>query len=75
MKRSTKRRLGIRLVIAGIIVICAFVLVPTLQVKAHGSAAPFVVTLYNERNGLPTGEANTVLQTSDGYRQSQPVHH
>ena len=27
----------------------------------------YVVTVYNERNGLPTGEANDVLQTSDGY--------
>ncbi len=26
-----------------------------------------VVTLYNESNGLPTGEANDVLQTADGY--------
>lgn len=29
--------------------------------------APYVVTLYNEQNGLPTGEANTVLQTTDGH--------
>ncbi len=27
----------------------------------------YVKTIYNEQNGLPTGEANTVLQTSDGY--------
>lgn len=26
-----------------------------------------VVTVYNEKNGLPTGEANAVLQTNDGY--------
>ncbi len=31
------------------------------------AASPYVVTVYNEKNGLPTGEANTVLQTSDGY--------
>ncbi len=67
MERSLKKRLGIHIIIAGIMVICAFILMPTLQVEAHGSAEPFVVTLYNERNGLPTGEANTVLQTSDGY--------
>ncbi len=30
-------------------------------------AASYVKTIYNEQNGLPTGEANTVLQTSDGY--------
>ncbi len=28
---------------------------------------PYVKTVYNEQNGLPTGEANTVLQTKDGY--------
>lgn len=33
----------------------------------NGSEALYVVTLYNESNGLPTGEANEVLQTSDGY--------
>ena len=27
----------------------------------------FVVTVYNEESGLPTGEANDILQTSDGY--------
>ena len=28
---------------------------------------PYVVTVYNEQNGLPTGEANTILQTEDGH--------
>ncbi len=28
---------------------------------------PYVVTIYNEKNGLPTGEANTILQTRDGH--------
>ncbi len=27
----------------------------------------FVTTVYNDQNGLPTGEANTILQTKDGY--------
>lgn len=27
----------------------------------------YVVTIYNEQNGLPTGEANVVMQTADGY--------
>ena len=40
---------------------------PFTEVKAHGQDAPYVATLYNERNGLPTGEANTIIQTSDGY--------
>lgn len=30
-------------------------------------SSPYVVNVYNEQNGLPTGEANTILQTSDGY--------
>ncbi len=34
---------------------------------AHVEDAPYVVTVYNEQNGLPTGEANTVIQTADGY--------
>lgn len=34
---------------------------------AADNEIPYVVTVYNENNGLPTGEANTVLQTSDGY--------
>jgi len=28
---------------------------------------PYVVTVYNEQNGLPTGEANTILQTRYGH--------
>ena len=28
---------------------------------------PYVTTIYNERNGLPTGEANVVYQTTDHY--------
>ncbi len=38
-----------------------------LEAYAHTDDAPFVVTVYNEQNGLPTGEANTIIQTSDGY--------
>ncbi len=49
------------------LVMCILCVMPGVQVKAHGAGAPYVVTLYNERNGLSTGEANTVLQTSDGY--------
>lgn len=48
----------------------AFALVVILELLpltaiAHGSR--YVVKLYNESNGLPTGEANDVIQTSDGY--------
>lgn len=40
-----------------------------LQADADGIATevPYVVTIYNEKNGLPTGEANTILQTRDGH--------
>lgn len=34
---------------------------------AQGADARYVVTVYNEQNGLPTSEANVVRQTSDGY--------
>ncbi|MBE5815373.1 MAG: HD domain-containing protein [Clostridiales bacterium] len=37
-------------------------------IPQHALAAdPYVATVYNERNGLPTGEANVVYQTSDHY--------
>ncbi len=38
-----------------------------LPATAAYEEQPYVVTVYNEENGLPTGEANVVLQTSDGY--------
>ncbi len=34
---------------------------------AENNDTAYVVTVYNEQNGLPTSEANVVLQTSDGY--------
>ena len=34
---------------------------------AAGEDQSMVGLVYNERNGLPTGEANDVLQTADGY--------
>ena len=34
---------------------------------AFAQELPYVRTVFNERSGLPTGEANDVLQTSDGY--------
>ncbi len=36
-------------------------------VLAAKEDAHYVATVYNEQNGLPTSEANVVLQTSDGY--------
>ncbi len=41
--------------------------ITTISAAAIGVEKPYVVTVYNEMNGLPTGEANVVLQTSDGY--------
>ncbi len=38
-----------------------------LPVSAAAEELPYVETVFNERSGLPTGEANDVLQTSDGY--------
>ncbi|MDE6594337.1 MAG: HD domain-containing protein [Oscillospiraceae bacterium] len=55
------------LIFSGIITaICVFIgaAAPALSAAAE---YPLVETLFNERNGLPTGEANDVLQTSDGY--------
>lgn len=38
-----------------------------LQARAAEAGFPLVKTIFNERSGLPTGEANDVLQSSDGY--------
>lgn len=51
-------------------VTAAVLLTQPFTVKASEDAGDFgdyVVTIYNEQNGLPTGEANVVMQTSDGY--------
>lgn len=47
-------------------VICVLCCMESVVAKSSDESS-YVVTLYNEQNGLPTGEANTVLQTSDGY--------
>ena len=39
----------------------------TSQTSQHENTEPYVVTVYNDRNGLPTGEANDIIQTSNGY--------
>ncbi len=38
-----------------------------VSVSAASEDSHYVVTVYNEQNGLPTGEANVIMQTSDGY--------
>lgn len=55
--------------------ICAIVLILAICVmqpgvvfaENHSGLQDWVIYEYNETNGLPTGEANTVLQTQDGY--------
>ena len=49
--------------------ICALLLMSICAPAALAAEqeTPYVATVYNERSGLPTGEANVVLQTSDGY--------
>ncbi len=55
-------------VLGFVLVVCMVCVVPAVTAAAHtGEDAPYVSTLYNERNGLPTSEANTILQTRDGY--------
>ncbi len=52
------------------LIICALLTAFIINIFAFGTqsrAATYVETVYNEQNGLPTGEANTVLQTRDGY--------
>ncbi len=43
------------------------VCITAMCVPVFAEDAQYVVTVYNEQNGLPTGEANVVLQTADGY--------
>ena len=49
------------------LIICVAIVFSALPAYAQDSVGSYVVTLYNERSGLPTGEANDVIQTSDGY--------
>ncbi len=56
----------IRKILAFQIILVLSVFSLTAAVSAE-EELPYVRTVFNERNGLPTGEANDVLQTSDGY--------
>lgn len=60
MKRFLKLTAGF---LAAAVTLC----LAAVHAAADDGDIPYVVTVYNETNGLPTGEANTVLQTSDGY--------
>ncbi|MDE6764233.1 MAG: hypothetical protein K2J73_11240, partial [Oscillospiraceae bacterium] len=55
----------IRKILAFLIIPVIFVLLCAVSVSAE--EFPYVRTVFNERSGLPTGEANDVLQTFDGY--------
>ena len=67
-EKSVKNlRKGVARVLAMVALTLVICMMPVMQAYAHGKGAPYVATLYNERNGLPTGEANAILQTSDGY--------
>ncbi|MDE6024894.1 MAG: HD domain-containing protein [Lachnospiraceae bacterium] len=55
-------------VFISLFIICfSIILYGNLNVLATEDETPLVKTIFNERNGLPTGEANDILQTSDGY--------
>ncbi len=45
----------------------ALMLFAAVPLSAYANDEPYVITVYNETNGLPTGEANVVMQSSDGY--------
>lgn len=56
-----------RLICGLIAAVISAAFLPFAENPVSAEEAPYVVKVYNEQNGLPTGEANTVLQTSDGY--------
>ncbi len=61
MKRLSRAISLLMAAVVGLSILC-------LPVHAAASEDEhFVITVYNEQNGLPTGEANVILQTSDGY--------
>ncbi|MDE5965256.1 MAG: hypothetical protein K2G89_00260, partial [Lachnospiraceae bacterium] len=65
MSRKMIKISGILTCIAMTVVLFAMSI--TVKAEESDSYGDYVVTVYNEQNGLPTGEANVVIQTSDGY--------
>ncbi len=61
---TSNKRLRAALLALLIAILCLY---PAACMAEGEEDAPYVVTIYNERNGLPTGEANTVIQSRDGY--------
>ncbi len=62
--RPKMKKRTLCILLAMLLAICS--LTPALAQTETGGE-PYVTTVYNERNGLPTGEANVVYQTSDHY--------
>ncbi len=59
---------AVKKIMSGIGLLTAWIGIPSyVSAKVPSGLNDWVVYEYNESNGLPTGEANTVLQTSDGY--------
>lgn len=50
-----------------LVAIFAFSVCNFIQVAFAEEFGDYVISVYNEESGLPTGEANDILQTSDGY--------
>lgn len=50
-----------------VLMVASVVSLTSMQLSASADDAHYVTTVYNEQNGLPTGEANVITQTSDGY--------
>ena len=64
MKRTKKRLFVIALTF---ILLLTSLNIPSAYAFWEEKETTFVTTVYNDQNGLPTGEANTILQTRDGY--------
>lgn len=56
-----------KLLICAVMTIVLCVQSMIVRAKDSDSYGDYVITVYNDQNGLPTGEANAVIQTSDGY--------
>lgn len=51
----------------GLVLFLLSALLLVIMPVSSTAAEPYVINVYNESNGLPTGEANVITQTSDGY--------
>ncbi|MBR6753522.1 MAG: HD domain-containing protein [Clostridia bacterium] len=53
--------------ILSLVLIFLFLIPAHISLAENTEETPYVTTIYNERNGLPTGEANAICQTQDHY--------